>query len=229
MLPRVLEPEVMDTPEEARDYDSMDHRGVNRLFVDHLLQAAGLAGFSAPTLQTLDVGTGTAQIPIELCGRGAALRSEWQVTAIDLAQEMLTLGNANVAAAGLSCFISLELADAKGLSYVESSFDVVMSNSIIHHIPKPLECLREMVRVTRSGGLLFVRDLMRPPDLDTLNRLVKTYASDANAHQQKMFGESLHAALTLDEIRGLMQKLGLDPACAVASSDRHWTIAARIG
>ena len=25
MLPRVLEPEVMDSPEEAVDYDTMDH------------------------------------------------------------------------------------------------------------------------------------------------------------------------------------------------------------
>ena len=29
-LPRVLEPEVMDTPEEASDYDAMDHAGPNR-------------------------------------------------------------------------------------------------------------------------------------------------------------------------------------------------------
>lgn len=229
MLPRILEPEVMDTPEEARDYDSMDHRAVNRLFVDHLLQATGLAEMTPPIRRVLDVGTGTAQIPIELCSRGMVMRSVWHVTAIDLAQEMLTLGNANVAAAGLQRFISLELADAKSLSYPEGSFDVVMSNSIIHHIPDPIDCLYEMTRVMRSGGLLFVRDLMRPPDLDTLDRLVKTYAGDANAHQQKMFGESLHAALTLDEIRVLVQKLGLDPACAVASSDRHWTIAARIG
>ena len=33
MLPRTLEPEVMDSPEEARDYDSMDHAAVNDVFV----------------------------------------------------------------------------------------------------------------------------------------------------------------------------------------------------
>ena len=37
MLPRTLEPEVMDTREEAVDYDSMDHSGVNRVFVDDLV------------------------------------------------------------------------------------------------------------------------------------------------------------------------------------------------
>ena len=34
MLDRRLEPEVMDTAEDAHNYDSMDHRTVNRLFVD---------------------------------------------------------------------------------------------------------------------------------------------------------------------------------------------------
>src|SRR5215471_136006 len=105
MLPRVLEPEVMDTVEEARDYDSMDHRAVNRLFVDHLLQGAQLAGITFPqhgpttaasAPSVLDVGTGTAQIPIELCSRGV----ECRVTAIDLARHMLDLAGRNVSAAG---------------------------------------------------------------------------------------------------------------------------------
>jgi hypothetical protein len=39
MLDRILEPEFMDTAEEARDYDSMDHAEVNRRFVDDLLAA----------------------------------------------------------------------------------------------------------------------------------------------------------------------------------------------
>ena len=36
-LPRVLEPEVMDTEEEASDYDAMDHGGVNARFCEDLL------------------------------------------------------------------------------------------------------------------------------------------------------------------------------------------------
>ena len=56
MLPRVLEPEVMDSAEEAHDYDAMDHGTVNRLFVEDFL--AGWDG-SNPIL---DVGTGTAQL-----------------------------------------------------------------------------------------------------------------------------------------------------------------------
>lgn len=63
MLARTLEPEVMDTPEEALAYDSMDHADVNRVFVDDFLAADPEAG------EILDLGTGTALIPIELCRR----------------------------------------------------------------------------------------------------------------------------------------------------------------
>ena len=39
MIPRILEPEVMDSPLEAVDYNTMDHSQVNRVFVDDLLSA----------------------------------------------------------------------------------------------------------------------------------------------------------------------------------------------
>src|SRR6266851_608500 len=103
MLPRVLEPEVMDSPEEARDYDAMDHAGVNRVFV---------ADFSAiwnGQNPILDVGTGTAQIPLELCRQV----SQAQVLGIDLAEEMLRVGQANILLANLENQVRLERSDAK--------------------------------------------------------------------------------------------------------------------
>ncbi len=216
MLSRVLEPEVMDSAEEARDYDSMDHRQVNELFVTDLLAQRPILG----TL--LDVGTGTAQIPIALCLRESAPN----VVAVDLAEHMLRVGEENIRRARLSERIRLQLCDAKGLPFTDATFDAVMSNSIVHHIPEPGGVLAEMVRVCRPGGLLFVRDLLRPWDDAAVARLVQTYAGDANAHQQKMFGDSLRAALTLHEIRDLVADLGIAADTVQQTSDRHWTWAA---
>jgi SAM-dependent methyltransferase len=98
-----------------------------------------------------------------------------------------------------------------------------MSNSIVHHIPEPRSVLAEAVRVAKPGGLLFFRDLLRPPDEATLDRLVETYAGGESDHARRMFADSLHAALTLDEVRGLVAGLGFDPATVQATSDRHWT------
>ncbi len=213
MLPRTLEPEVMDSPEEARDYDAMDHAAVNDLFVTDFRAAWDGSG------PVLDVGTGTAQIPIALCRQVPAAR----VIAVDAAESMLAVGRENVTGTGLADRIELTLADAKRLPFPGGSFGAVMSNSIVHHIPDPGDVLGQMVRVLRPGGVIFVRDLLRPVDEDTLDRLVNQYAGGANDHQRRMFADSLRAALTLAEVRGLVATLGMEPAAVRQSSDRHWT------
>lgn len=221
MLTRILEPEVMDTVSEAVDYDQMDHRGVNRLFVDDLLVALQAKSTAAP-VQIFDAGTGTAQIPLELMSRGF----DAIVTATDLAEQMLIVAQQNVKAAGFAKSIRLVLADCKQLADANGAYDVVMSNSIVHHIPEPLQVLAELWRILKPGGLLFVRDLMRPDDQATLDGLVQTYAGTSNGHQQQMFRDSLHAALTVDEVRDLLKRVGIPATSVQATSDRHWTIAA---
>jgi ubiquinone/menaquinone biosynthesis C-methylase UbiE len=108
MLQRVLEPEVMDTWEEAVDYDAMDFLEVNTAFA----QRANQLGPSS-SAKILDAGTGTARIPILLC----QLCSHWQIWGIDLAENMLKIGSQNVKTAGLQDRIVLELVDSKNLPY----------------------------------------------------------------------------------------------------------------
>jgi len=222
MIPRILEPEVMDSESEAIDYNTMDHSQVNRVFVDDLLAALAprAIGPGRGSLRILDVGTGTALIPIELCRRPG----RWHITAADLAQSMLDVAAENIASAGLGDRISLEHLDAKRLKFNDGDFDVVMTNSILHHIPDPRECFAEMVRVVAPRGLLFVRDLLRPETAAELVRLVALYAGDANDSQREMFGASLHAALTLDEVQALAIPFGITADCVRQTTDRHWTL-----
>ncbi|MBX9622422.1 MAG: class I SAM-dependent methyltransferase [Gemmataceae bacterium] len=213
MLARVLEPEVMDTPEEARDYDAMDHAAVNRAFAADFLAAWNGQNF------ILDVGTGTAQIPIELCRQDPLP----EVVAVDLADHMLAVARANVDRTGLAHRIQLAKVDAKELPYHAGAFAAVMSNSIVHHIPDPAGCFAQMHTACAAGGTIFVRDLLRPADQAELDRLVGLYAGDANDHQRAMFAASLHAALTLAEVREIIGRLGYRPETVTQTSDRHWT------
>ena len=229
-LIRVLEAEVMDTAAAACEYDAMDHAQVNRAFVADLIAVWNQTLISplsdtsdAPPVDVLDLGTGTALIPIELCEQLAHCR----VMAGDASTAMLDLAVYNIASACLSARIQLTQLDAKKLEYADAYFDLVMSNSIIHHIPEPLCVLREALRVTKPGGLLFFRDLLRPHGAAELAALVETHAADANDHQRRMFAESLHAALTLAEIRDLVTSLGFPAETVTATSDRHWTWAAQ--
>lgn len=219
MLSRVLEPEVMDTVSDATDYDAMDHTHVNRVFVDDLLRVW-------PTGDTpcrvFDAGTGTAQIPIELLSRGVKA----QVVAADAAAEMLHLARNNISAAGLSENISCVQCDCKQLPHRDASYDVVMSNSIVHHIPEPRAVFEECWRILKPGGLLFIRDLHRPRDHAEWDHLVETYAGTANSHQRQLFRDSLRAALTVEEVRSLVAPLGIATEAVQLTSDRHWTLSA---
>jgi ubiquinone/menaquinone biosynthesis C-methylase UbiE len=69
----------MDTEEEAREYDLMDHSEVNRRFVSDFLAV------HRASWKILDVGTGTALIPIELCQQ----EKRAIVLAVDAAEHML--------------------------------------------------------------------------------------------------------------------------------------------
>jgi ubiquinone/menaquinone biosynthesis C-methylase UbiE len=218
-LTRVLEPEVMDSPEEARAYDAMDHGEVNARFCADLVALAPRPDLSA----TLDVGTGTALIPIELCRRERSAR----VLGVDLAASMLAVGRRNVERAALSGVVSLELVDAKGLGFADARFSCVVSNSIVHHIPDPSQVMREMIRVLAPGGWLFVRDLLRPDDDATVRALVATYTPNDTPEQRALFDASLRAALDLEELRKLATGAGIPASAVAVTSDRHWTLAHR--
>jgi ubiquinone/menaquinone biosynthesis C-methylase UbiE len=135
-MERILEPEVMDTEAEALEYDSMDFLAVNTVFAQRVVE------LGSRIAQVLDLGTGTARIPILI----AQARPEWQVVAIDLAESMLAIAGENVVRAKLENQIQLQLMDAKQLPYPSSSFDGVISNSLIHHLPDPLPFFRELKR-----------------------------------------------------------------------------------
>ncbi len=212
-MQRVLEPEVMDTWEDAIEYDSMDFTEVNMAF-------AKLAVELGPsTAYVLDVGTGTARIPI-LIGQ---MRPQWQLTAIDFSKNMLLVGARNVEAAGLQQQIQLEWVDAKQMPYSDHHFDMVISNSIVHHLPDALPFFREVKRVLKPNGGIFLRDLLRPGDQATMDAHVSSIGAEYNDYQKKLFRDSLNASFTLDEVNQLVQAAGLEGVKVYQSSDRHWT------
>lgn len=218
MLARVLEPEAMDTFEEARDYDAMDHKAVNAAFAADFLtvRGRGKGGLA------LDLGCGPGRIAIEI----ALVEPSIRIVALDLAEHMIRLASLHVAEANLTQRVECILGDAKSLGeFAADSFDAVVSNSIIHHIGDPVPVFAEMVRLVRPGGAVFVRDLFRPADRETLDRLVQTYAGEEAEPARELFRASLNAAFTLEEVRAMVAPLGVDHSAVTLTSDRHWTLA----
>lgn len=212
-MKRVLEPEVMDGPREAAEYDAMDHREANEAFVRRLVEL-GASG------RMLDVGTGPGHIPPMVCRTLPGSR----VQGVDRSCAMLVIARCHATDAGHHAHISCQRADARHLPFSNGTFDAVFSNTILHHLADPRPFLLEVWRVVRPGGAVLIRDLFRPATHEHADQLVRQYAAGATEPQRSMFFASLCAAFTPQELRGLLSDLDLRELGVVIDSDRHVSI-----
>jgi len=215
-LPRVLEPEVMSTAEEAGEYDELDFSATDQLFAE---RAADLArGASAPVNLIADLGSGNAKIPLAM---RRILPTATRVCAIEMSLEMLAVAGRNRARD--SAALHLVAADVKCVPFANQSVGMITSNSLVHHIPDPRSVFLEVARIARRGAPILIRDLVRPDNEQALEKLVEAHASQWSPLQRTLFSDSLHAALTLQEVRELLDECGLADVRVTQVTDRHWS------
>lgn len=208
-LERTPEPEYMDLPEEAQAYAAADFSDVNSAFVDRLCE---LAPENAPCW-AIDLGAG----PGDIARRMAVRRPDWRIAAVDVSRPMLAYAQRTRANTvwPLCC-------DVKRLPFPDHFADVLMSNSILHHMPAPLPLWREMLRIGRPGALVFFRDLARPESADAAAAIVARYAADESELLREEYYRSLLAAFTVQEVREQLDCLGIGEKLTVEmASDRH--------
>ena len=175
-------------------------------------------------VRVLDVGTGTARIPIEICTR----RGDIVVTAVDRATRALQTARRNVEQAGMTCAIQIEKADASSLPYANASFDAVISSSLLHHVSNRHGVLTEMTRVLRPGGLLFVRDTLRGSDVQKIAEVLSRSSCATHEARRAVFQRAFHAMPNVDEAREMALAAGLPAAWVRQSGPRHWIICGRL-
>jgi len=210
---RVPEPELMDLRDEAEAYVAADFGEVNAAFVERLLEVCG----EQESAVAVDLGTGPADIPI----RVVSARPRWRIAAVDAAAAMLDLARVAVDAASCSSAIDLVRADAVLTGLPTAGYDVVFSNSILHHAADVPALWAEVRRLARPGGVGFFRDLFRSESREQARALVEQHAGAESELLKEEFFRSLLAAYTLDEIRAQLHQAGLAQLEIAAVSDRH--------
>ena len=215
MLKRILEPEIMDTEEDAIEYDSIPNDDINVAFMNEVLLRVPE---HATTL--VDLGCGPAHIPIIF----ALTNPKYKIHAVELAGNMITVAKSNIEKAKVTDKIVLTQADIKNTYLPENNFDIVLSNSVVHHIHHPVNFFSEARRLASKDSLIHFKDLLRPKSLGELDHLVNLYAGDVNQYQRQLFHQSLHAALTIDEVLIFAKEAGLKNIIIKQTSDRHWTM-----
>lgn len=217
-MQRIPEPEVMDTPERAEAYARADFSAVNAAFVDKLFELTD----KSREYIAIDLGTGPGDIPVRL----QRARPAWHIAAVDASLPMLRLAHASAHGTSSPLFMH---ADAKRLPFADHSFDLLFSNSLLHHLPDPLPFWREIRRLAKPGALVFVRDLFRPPTPADAQRLVDTYAAGEHPLLREDFYNSFLAAFTPEEIRSQLIACGLSRLDIIEVTDRHVDIFGRTG
>lgn len=216
-IPRTPEPVLMDDPEEVAAYDEADFTEVNRGLASRCLQYCGEAG------RAIDLGCGPASISLELC----QLSPRWKVLAVDAGRRMLSRGRKLVRAAGLSGQIAFLLADACRVPRPGGAFDLVVSNSLLHHVSDPIGLWVEARRLVRPGGAIVVQDLCRPSSPREADRLVREHAGGESALLRDLFHRSLLAAYRPEELRAQLSFAGLEGLEVKKVSDRHLLVLGR--
>lgn len=100
--------------------------------------------------KVLEVGAGTGFFLLNLWQSGYAR----ELHATDISDGMLEVCREN--ASRLGCTVTTRTADAERLPYHDGEFDLVVGHAFLHHIPEPEVAFREIARVLRAGGSLFI-------------------------------------------------------------------------
>ena len=102
--------------------------------------------------RVLEIGVGTGKnLPF--------YPAEMEITAIDLTPGMLA--RARKRAAELGSNATLQLGDAQALDFPDATFDSVVATFVFCSVPDPVQGLREIQRVLKPDGQLFLLEHMR--------------------------------------------------------------------
>jgi SAM-dependent methyltransferase len=119
----------------------------------HLLPKLQSMKEANPQLKLLDVGAGSGTISVSF----AKLIPDGHVTGIDLNANILPRARAVAEMAGVKN-IEFQQGSVYKLPFADETFDVTFCHQVLIHIGTPWDALREMLRVTKRGGIVAARE-----------------------------------------------------------------------
>jgi len=132
--------------------------------------------------RVLDVGCGSGAVTRTLARQVAP---SGRAVGIDASAQLLDVARELGHSAGFGEALDFREADCRNMPFADAAFDAVVAATTLSHVPRPLEALAEMVRVTRPGGRVGVFDLdgdmylVSHPDRALTRKIVTFYSDQA--------------------------------------------------
>ena len=216
-MKRVPEPDLMEQKEQAYAYANADFSNSNELFLENLFK------FCTITDETkiLDVGCGDGEIPIEI-----HKKTKSKITVLDGSSAMLDEFSKKMSANNIDN-IKIIQRRYEDTYLTEKSFDVLISNSVLHHVKSPKLFWEKSFNLVRQQGHIVLMDLFRPSNEHELLSVLDKYGGN-NPVLLNDFENSLRAAYTPNEVEGQLSSFSNISSSVKAISDRHFFVTIEI-
>ncbi|MCH8079230.1 MAG: class I SAM-dependent methyltransferase [Proteobacteria bacterium] len=213
-MQRITEPELMNDEAQARAYAQANFDEPHNMFIQAFDEAFPKIDVSG---HILDLGCGSADISI----RFAQSFPDCVIDGLDGAPQMLAHGKLAIQKAQLEDRIHLILGRLPGASLPDDHYEVIMSNSLLHHLHEPDVLWESIKQFGVSGSRVFIMDLMRPESEQVAREFVDLYASGEPQVLKDDFYHSLCAAFLPEEIQSQLECADLSHFKIKVISDRH--------
>jgi ubiquinone/menaquinone biosynthesis C-methylase UbiE len=152
--------------QQGADWDEMRALDLPAQAVEDALLSLIPAG---PEGRLLDIGTGTGRV-LELLAPRVR-----QALGVDASKAMLALARSRLSGPGFA-HCAVRLADMYRLPLLDSSFDIVVQQMVLHHAEDPAGAVLEATRVLVPGGRLLVIDLAEHDRTDLTGKLAHRWS-----------------------------------------------------
>lgn len=165
-LGRTFQAGVMDTGHAG---DAPERYRANNL---HMAARAGIA----PGQRILDAGCGVAGPAVDIAAAIPGIR----IDGVTISPVQSRLAHELITGAGLEDRVQVQVADYHCLPFPDATFDTVVFFESSGYSPDPERLFQEILRVTRPGGRLYIKDVFRrdralsaqeQAELDEFNRI----------------------------------------------------------
>jgi len=208
---------LMEQKEQAYAYANADFSNSNELFLEKLFEFCSITDKT----KILDVGCGDGEIAIEIYKK-----TKSKITVLDGSSAMLDEFSKKVSANNID-EIKIIQRRYEDTQLGEKSFDILISNSVLHHVKSPKQFWEKSFNLVRQQGHIVLMDLFRPSSEHELLAILNKYGGD-NPVLLNDFENSLRAAYTPYEVEGQLSSFPSISSSVKAISDRHFFVTIEI-